>query len=105
MVICFDVDGTLCTQESDYSKALPIQAAIDSVNYMHSMGHTIKIFTARGARSGVDYTELTTQQLENWGIKYHELIVNKKPHFDLLVDDKVIHISDWLKSYETVGHR
>ena len=38
--------------------------------------------------------ELTQQQLEMWGCKYHELIMNEKPHYDLLICDKSIRIDD-----------
>ena len=31
--------------------------------------------------------ELTKQQLDDWGVKYHELIMGK-PHADYFIDDK-----------------
>jgi hypothetical protein len=33
--------------------------------------------------------EITKKQLDNWGVKYHELIMGKT-HYDLLIDDKAI---------------
>jgi 3,4-dihydroxy-2-butanone 4-phosphate synthase len=90
MIYCFDLDGTLCTQDGTgaYDKVTPLSAMIARVNELYDAGHTIMINTARGCRSGIDWTEATTLQLETWGVKYHELIVGKKPHYDVVVDDK-----------------
>lgn len=97
MIYCFDLDGTLCTltQNSRYEDALPFKDIIKRVNKLYSDGHCIKIFTARGCVSKKDWTDLTEKQLKEWGVCYHELIMNSKPHFDLLVDDKVMNIKDW----------
>jgi len=51
--------------------------------------------TARGSVSGKDWAAETTNQLKEWGIQYHELIMNKKPHADIFVDDKAININDY----------
>ena len=51
--------------------------------------------TARGCVSGVDHTILTKRQLNQWGVKYHELLMNIKPHAHWFIDDKGIHISEW----------
>jgi len=67
------------------------------VNDCYGEGHHIKIYTARGMSTyngDVDkiYKELfdlTTNDLKQWGVKYHELIMGKE-HYDLLIDDKVI---------------
>jgi hypothetical protein len=98
LTFCFDVDGTLCSIEKDYTKVLPREDVITTLNELYDEGHMIKIFTARGAVSGNDYTDLTQKQLESWGVKYHELIMGKKPHFDFIIDDKAIHVDEWLKS-------
>lgn len=97
MILCFDLDGTLCTltQNSQYETATPFKDVIRRVNKLYSEGHHIKIFTARGCVSKKDWTQQTIKQLNEWGVQYHELIMNSKPHFDLLVDDKVMHIKDW----------
>ena len=98
MIYCFDLDGTLCTitKDNKYTEAEPIQDIIDKVNSLYE-SNKIKIFTARGASSGIDWTDVTKKQLESWGIKYHELIMNKKPSYDLLIDDKAIHVDAWRK--------
>jgi len=60
------------------------------VNDLFDSGNYIIVDTARGKKTGIDWTELTKQQLDFWGIKYNELIVGKKTHYDILVDDKCI---------------
>ena len=38
--------------------------------------------------SGIDWTELTKTQFLKWGVKYTELHVGGKPHFDMYICDK-----------------
>ena len=63
------------------------------INKLYDNGKTIKMMTARGATTRIDWTELTIAQLSNWGVKYHELIMNKKPYGDVYVDDKAINVN------------
>jgi len=97
MIYCFDLDGTICTsvEKSQYEKALPDHSVVNEINNLHSQGDIIKIMTARGCVSGIDHTVLTKKQLQDWGVNYHELIMNTKPHADWFIDDKGIHISEW----------
>ena len=98
MIYCFDIDGTICdTPGNDYPSAEPFRDVICKINELYEAGHTIKMFTARGSVSGKDWTEFTIKQLKNWGVSYHELIMNKKPHYDILVDDKAINAMTWRK--------
>ena len=41
--------------------------------------------------------DLTKQQLEEWGVKYNELIMGK-PHADLFIDDKGINCDDFFNN-------
>lgn len=47
------------------------------------------MWTARGSLSNKCFFSITQKQLENWGVKYHELRMGK-PAYDLLIDDKTI---------------
>jgi hypothetical protein len=96
MVYCFDFDGTLAiTQGNDYPNSQPDRKAIEKVNKLVDTGHTIKIFTARGTTSGKDWYALTQKQIDEWGIKCHELIMGK-PHSDCYIDDKGMNVKEWL---------
>ena len=91
---CFDIDGVLCdTHATDYGGALPKRSVIDSVNRLHEVGNTIKIFTARGSESGIDWRKITEKQLGEWGVKYHELHFGK-PAADVYVDDKAVPLKE-----------
>ncbi len=90
MNYCFDIDGTICTNTSgDYEKAEPFVDRINLVNKLYIEDHKIILFTARGSTTNLDWTELTKQQLKDWGVKYNELIFGK-PDADIFVDDKGI---------------
>ncbi len=94
-VYCFDIDGTICDQVvGDYSLASPKEDRIRKINDLAALGHTIKLFTARGSKSGLDWAQATRLQLEEWGLVYHELILGK-PHADYYVDDKAVHSEDF----------
>lgn len=92
MIYVFDIDGTICTlvENANYQNAKPLESRISKINDLYKKGNTIKLFTARGTQTGIDWTEITKLQLKNWAVKYHELIMNKKPHGDLYIDDKAI---------------
>ena len=94
-IYCFDIDGTLCTKNCDYEEAKPYEKTIKHLNKLYDSGDKIIIMTARGARSGKDWTLFTEKQMESWGVKYHELIMNRKPHAHVFIDDRAINISDW----------
>ena len=80
----FDIDGTLAdTPGSNYKKSVPDEAMIALVNELYYKGHYIRILTARGTTSGINWRPLTEQQLKEWGVKYHHL------EFGLIISDKV----------------
>ena len=100
MIYCFDIDGTICTlrQNSDYENAEPFENVVEKINELYDSGNKILFMTARGSVSGKDWTEYTKSQLDNWGLKYHELLMNIKPHADVFVDDKAINADGWRNS-------
>jgi len=95
MIYCFDIDGTLCTNtEGDYESAKPFYDRIAVVNALYSAGHVIKLFTARGSTTGIDWRKVTEVQLQSWGVIHHELIMGK-PEADIFIDDKSFHADHW----------
>ena len=95
---CFDIDGVIATlvDNLDYTKASPKYEIIDAVNTLYDQGHTIILFTARGSVSGIDWEDVTKDQMEAWGVKYHQLLFGK-PAADFYVDDKMISLVDLIK--------
>ena len=103
MKYCFDLDGTICDtplRKSDnkpgYLESTPFPFMVEQVNKLYDDGHKIIIMTARGRGSGIDWTGLTIEQLNRWGVKYHELKLGK-PAYDLFIDDRAINNEDWYK--------
>src|SRR5439155_976778 len=93
--LCFDLDGTLCTNTfGDYEAAEPIAWAIDRVDALAAAGHRIVIFTARGTATGIDWGPVTRDQLERWGVTYHELRFGK-PSAEIYVDDRAVSVEAW----------
>ena len=70
--ICYYVDGNKC----DYNLALPYPNKIRTINDLYDNGHTIVYWTARGTVSGLDFTEITKTQLQEWGCKYNKLMLH-----------------------------
>jgi hypothetical protein len=90
MNIYVDVDNTITeTIGTNYQEAKPLHNKIKIINELYDKGHTITYWTARGSVSGIDFYDLTKQQLDNWGAKYHNFMVGKPP-YDIFIDDKTI---------------
>ena len=108
MKLCFDLDGTLCTNTyGKYKKAKPYKDMISMLNKYYDMGCTIIIQTARGMGGGkkslfhherVRLAEekwylLTREQLCEWGVRYHHLRLGKI-EADVYIDDKAFAVKD-----------
>ena len=90
MIIYVDIDETICnTPDSrDYAKATPILCRIERINQLYDQGNRIVYWTARGSGTGIDWSKHTKQQIDNWGCQYTRIELQKKPVFDLFIDDK-----------------
>jgi hypothetical protein len=104
--ICFDLDGVLCSlTNGQYENAVPDPEAVQLANRLYDRGFHIIIYTARfmgrnNQNAVAAYEqgyELTRRQLQQWGVKYHDLFLGK-PAFDLLIDDRAVFFQqDWRK--------
>ena len=95
-IVCFDIDGVICNQtDGDYDTAIPNQKIIELINKVFEQGYEIRIFTSRymgrtnedverSYKMGYEYTK---RQLEDWGVKFHQLQMGK-PRYDIFIDDK-----------------
>lgn len=102
-VIAFDLDDVICYRSKDYEHlgpnkydyCEPDNYVIEMINSLYEDGNKIVIYTARGMSQFKGdvvriYSELyskTIQQLNDWGLKYDQLVMGKI-HYDLLIDDK-----------------
>lgn len=96
MVIYIDIDETIChsPNKPNYTTSTPIIENIAKANKLYDEGHLIIYWTARGSATGVDWSDLTNSQLDEWGVKRHGLKFGK-PSYDLFIDDKNINTDDW----------
>ena len=79
-IIYVDIDETICEYDSgkrEYPLAMPIKANIKKINSLFDLGHTIVYWTARGSTTGIDWSDLTKNQLKSWGAKYTDLRIRK----------------------------
>lgn len=104
-IIAFDLDDVICFRSMEYenlgpdkySYCQPYQENVDLINSLYEDGYKIVIYTARGMSQFNGniievYSKLynkTIEQLESWGVKYHQLVMGKI-HYDVLIDDKVL---------------
>ena len=106
MKYCFDLDGTICDTplrkedlKPGYLESTPYPFMVEQVNQLYDEGNHIIIMTARGRGSGIDWTKLTIEQLDRWGVKYHDLEpMFHKPTADIFIDDKGINVEEWKKT-------
>lgn len=102
MIIAIDIDGIICEDlYGDYENSVPYSDAVEKINQLYHNGHQIWIFTSRGERTGIDWQAFTENQLSDWGIKFHKLIMGK-PSFHVLVDDRAISSLDKLDNKMSV---
>lgn len=96
MNIYVDIDETICDYlgERRYDLAKPIPENIEKINRLYDEGHTITYWTARGSVTGIDWYQVTENQLQQWGCKLHHLSVGEKPAYDLLICDKTKRIEE-----------
>jgi len=92
----FDIDGTICTvTNGNYDQAIPLKERIRKVNTLYKQGNKIIFQTARGmgrSSNNVEnayelFYDITKKQLDDWGVKYHQLFLGK-PAGDIYIDDK-----------------
>lgn len=96
MNIFVDIDETICfyKDKREYPLASPHLDNIKKINILYEEGHFITYWTARGSVTGIDWYDVTKQQLDKWGCKYHYLSVGEKPPYDLLICDKTKRIEE-----------
>jgi hypothetical protein len=93
-----DIDGVIAflSPDNNYHLAKGNPAFIEKVNELYDKGNTIVLFTARGSKTGIDWRATTESQLQQWGVKYHELRLGK-PFADFYVDDRLLSPVEFLQ--------
>ena len=98
MNIYVDIDNTItCTNGMDYEGSKPRPERIKIINKLYDEGNNITYWTSRGTVTKIDWTELTKDQLDNWGVKFHQLLLGK-PAYDIFIDDKSFNSENYFKN-------
>ena len=84
------------TKGNNYESSEPRYDRIERLNKLYDEGNEIHYWTARGAKSGKDWTEFTKRQLGEWGVKSTSIRLGK-PHYDKWIDDKAIDAEEYFK--------
>ena len=97
----FDIDGVIAkfNPKLKYDEAEPDKENIQIINHLYERGNYIVLHTARGYTTGVDWQEITKNQMAEWGVRYHELQFGK-PDAALYIDDKGISIWEFREIYK-----
>jgi uncharacterized HAD superfamily protein len=97
MRLIIDLDGTICSEEKQFSRALatPLVGAQVALQKLKSQGHTIIIYSAR---TWAEY-EVTFAWLRDNQIPFDQLILGK-PQGDYWIDDRALEFKDWTKIME-----
>lgn len=92
MKLVIDLDGTICTEEKQFSRSLakPIKGAINAINNFKKSGYIIIIYSSR---TWMEY-EMTVDWLNKNNVIYDQLILGK-PQGDYWIDDRALRFSDW----------
>lgn len=92
MQIIIDLDGTICTEERQFSRsmALPLNNAVESINNLYDNGNIVIIYTSR---SWQEY-EMTEHWLKINGVRYNQLVMGK-PIGDIWIDDRALKFDNW----------
>lgn len=89
--LVIDIDGVIAEARPglDYGAAVPIRDNVDRINQLFDAGCHIILYTARGSGTGQDWSDLTRDQMQRWGVRHHELRFGK-PAADFYIDDRLV---------------
>lgn len=92
MRLIIDLDGTICSEEKQFSRALakPLPGSALFIQKLKQQGHTIIIYSAR---TWAEY-EMTVEWLHSNLIPFDQLILGK-PIGDYWIDDRAIKFETW----------
>lgn len=103
LTVYVDIDETICfyNNERIYENAIPNIENINKINKLYKDGWIVVYWTARGSAQPnnkfrlENIRKLTLEQLNEWGAKFHSLeIGDKKPLYDLIIDDRAKRIEE-----------
>lgn len=100
MRLIIDLDGTICSEEKQFSRALakPLPGSASFIQKLKQQGHTVIIYSAR---TWAEY-EMTVEWLNLNSIPFDQLILGK-PIGDFWIDDRAIKFESWDDIEKKIG--
>ena len=94
MKVIIDLDGTICSEEKQFSRSLAKikDGAKESLEKLRDKGYKIIIYSAR---TWAEY-EMTENWLNENKVPYDQIILGK-PQGDYWIDDRAIRFTSWDK--------
>ncbi|MGH3431044.1 MAG: 5' nucleotidase, NT5C type [Mycobacteriales bacterium] len=102
MILNVDLDGTICTEEQTFERALakPIPGAREALAAMIEAGHTVVVYSSRSWSE----LKMTEAWLREHAIPYSGLHLGK-PVADFFIDDRAVRFTDWRSALGDLNER
>lgn len=89
-VITIDIDGTICSVDTDYSKCKLLPGCLEALQRFREKGYKVFLYTGRH----INNFEITVNWLAKNGVIYDHLIFGKPPS-KYYIDDRAIRFESW----------
>lgn len=102
LILAVDVDGTLVKIEKDYIARSLLPNAKEVVNWAHSKGCHIILWTCRHdemLKNAVDFLNANGVKFDAVNENYPQLgfETSRKIFYDIIIDDQSLYVIDWLE--------
>ena len=100
MKLIIDIDGTICTEEKQFSRSMakPLKGAQKALSKLKAEGHIIILYSSR---NWAEY-EMTIDWLNKHKFPFDQLILGK-PQGDIWIDDRALKFSSWDNVMEIIN--
>lgn len=99
-ILAIDLDGTVCTINSDYSQCEPLPGSLDALKTLQARGFSIYLHTGRH----INNARVTQAWLDRFEVP-HDLVVFGKPPARIYLDDRGMRFTNWDDVLEQLPRR
>ena len=91
-IIVVDIDGTICTENEDYSKCEIMPGCLTALQFIRDNGYKIYLHTGRH----INHFDVTRKWLMENKVFYDHIVFGKPPA-KYYIDDRAIFFTSWDK--------
>ena len=99
-ILAIDLDGTVCTINSDYSQCEPLPGSLGASKTLQARGFSIYLHTGRH----INNARVTQAWLDRFEVP-HDLVVFGKPPARIYLDDRGMRFTNWDDVLEQLPRR